>query len=497
MPIGGKDLSMEPYIPYSSSAGARFGTDTAAIVRLLGEHFMAENPPVPYTMRTFYENGIRCDRKARYIFDFFRLFPSATHGSVAAALGNLYCAKAKASRFRFQASCPARLLLNGALLLSLPEGGEEIVSVSLNEGMNLFAVLAEKTDAPFLCTLQNAMPQWEPCCYIMPCEDRGGAAGFIYRLFTPAGSPVDEKTFFTLQESTGWLPEPPAPLQEDGLFAMLCRYHAREAVSLEQLSVSSEQLFVDKQASTLLPAGDHELQLIATLPKIRALASALSVSLPFPVQGECSPYLVLGPLQSTDTIIQPPLRVTYDQGQPLVWRPDLANWALRPYVEAFLFGRWTYPLGVTLYGMIRSAKAQRDKRMLSYAKQHLLQVTGVHDYALYDTARYGFAGVNQQICWLDALDDCGSFGSLTLEYDPAGENADIRSLAETIARYMMTGQVRTAEGAFQRRDDTIWADDMYMSVPFLCRYARMSRNEEALTFAAEQLLHYKRLLFMP
>lgn len=74
------------------------------------------------------------------------------------------------------------------------------------------------------------------------------------------------------------------------------------------------------------------------------------------------------------------------------------------------------------------------------------QVVSIHEYALYDQARYGFPGVNQQICWLDALDDCGSFGSMMLECAKPGDAA-VRKLADAIGEYMLHEQPRTSEGA--------------------------------------------------
>lgn len=135
--------------------------------------------------------------------------------------------------------------------------------------------------------------------------------------------------------------------------------------------------------------------------------------------------------------------------------------------------------------------------MKKYVLGHVKQVTGIHEYALYDTEKYGFAGVNQQICWLDALDDCGSFGALLLRCDPRAENPDVRKMANRIAAYMMQEQPCTNAGAFCRRDDTIWADDMYMSVPFLCRYGEMTGDNAPIDFAAKQMLLFRELLFMP
>lgn len=44
----------------------------------------------------------------------------------------------------------------------------------------------------------------------------------------------------------------------------------------------------------------------------------------------------------------------------------------------------------------------------------------------------------------------------------AGEN-----IAQRVARYMINEQTRRPDGTYQRRDDTMWIDDVYMSVPFL------------------------------
>ena len=43
----------------------------------------------------------------------------------------------------------------------------------------------------------------------------------------------------------------------------------------------------------------------------------------------------------------------------------------------------------------------------------------------------------------------------------------------------------------------MWCDDMYMSVPFLCRYAELSGDSRYLDEAARQLLLYKSYLYMP
>jgi len=85
------------------------------------------------------------------------------------------------------------------------------------------------------------------------------------------------------------------------------------------------------------------------------------------------------------------------------------------------------------------------------------QVVSIHEYALYDQARYGFPGVNQQICWLYALDDCGSFGSMMLECAKPGDAA-VRKLADAIGEYMLHEQPRAfpgQAGAFPRHGEIL------------------------------------------
>src|SRR5690606_10336126 len=45
--------------------------------------------------------------------------------------------------------------------------------------------------------------------------------------------------------------------------------------------------------------------------------------------------------------------------------------------------------------------------------------------------------------------------------------------------------------------NTMWCDDMYMSVPFLCRYAALTRDSRCIAEAAKQLLLYRSHRYMP
>ena len=76
--------------------------------------------------------------------------------------------------------------------------------------------------------------------------------------------------------------------------------------------------------------------------------------------------------------------------------------------------------------------------------------------------------------------------------------------AALTADYIENGQERLPNGMFYRENKeskanymTIWADDLYMSVPFLCRYYLKTKEKKYLEDAVNQVLCFKEKLFMP
>ena len=494
---------MTPYYPPDQSAEAAYGQDTARIVRLLGERFMAENPPAPFVWRTFCTDGVFSDRRGCYHMDFSRLFPDARVGQIAFAAADLYCPRSKSSGFFVTCLGPVQVWLNGQRVF-VSNGDHERshdrcrIQVDLQEGRNRFVFRCECTLIGFGCGFANAMPQWEPCNYIVPYAEYAGEAGFACTAPVDEADEPDTAVFFSdAAPASLRYPGPLTPLADaQGRYAMWCR--VQEGRCAAPLPCPAA---VDGLAVQSIPAHACVLHAIGTLDelaRLRCMIGEERIALPMSSFGRCTPWLIAGPLADV-TLEQVtacgPGQLLDGLNGPVTWQPAFAGMALRPYVETNLFGRWTYPLGVTLYGMWQAGHALELPQLNDYVLAHLRQVTGIHDYACFDQARFGFPGVNQQLCWLDALDDCGSFGSMMLECAP--EDAASVKLAHRIGQYMLREQPRTEDGAFCRRDATIWADDMYMSGPFLCRYSALTGDPAGIDECAEQLLKYKALLFIP
>ena len=230
------------------------------------------------------------------------------------------------------------------------------------------------------------------------------------------------------------------------------------------------------------------------------------------------PWIFAGPFRKTpraalaDTLDKE--RLAGENEEKTWWRLDMPNAWVRLYNENLLFGHWNYPLGVTLYGLmetgrlfIKSGKSA-GSAITEYVLSHVEKSLRTLEYALFDKANFGGATVvHHLLTSIDSLDDCGSFGALVLETvkgrDSSMLQQDLDLAVNYVAGHIIKKQDRRPEGCFWRRDmmhhfhnGTLWADDLYMSVPFLCRYAQYKGDKSVLDLAALQFEGFRKHLFM-
>ncbi|CAM4292998.1 rhamnogalacturonyl hydrolase YesR [Paenibacillus endophyticus] len=280
-------------------------------------------------------------------------------------------------------------------------------------------------------------------------------------------------------------------------------------------------------------AGSNEL-LVHTISSTAGWGFALSAQLeeggplnfqaPVHIHGYDGAWLYAGPLDPDQNLLPSDVCLTSQlfnvingEGElagSTYWSVDAPQTRLRPYYEnamlsnkwttgnATNYGRWDYPLGVTMYGLLRTAKELERKDLMEYTLSHIRTCTDLYDYSMWDKEAYGFPSLNHQLVMMRMLDNCGSFGSAMLEAYGQTEDATFLRIADRIADFMLQKLERKDDGAFYRLCDgdysanTMWADDLYMSAPFLIRYAAATGNSAPLNEAARQFLLYKSYLFM-
>ncbi|MEI2399771.1 glycoside hydrolase family 88/105 protein [Paenibacillus phytohabitans] len=239
-----------------------------------------------------------------------------------------------------------------------------------------------------------------------------------------------------------------------------------------------------------------------------AEADTVSLVLPHPVEGQAGPWLYLGTFLASaapEAAAAAMMDTPFGEGaESCFWRVDRPGGAVRPYLESTLYGRWNYPLGVTLYGLLCTGTVLDDSHYTAYTRGHIEQCTRLHEYSLWDTGRFGAPGINQQLALIDSLDDCGSFGAAMLAAHSVQPLPGAAGAAEYIARYIHGTQSRDEAGALYRTrgttdfmQGTMWCDDLYMSTPFLVRYYQLTGNAAYLDDAVAQFLHYRARLFQP
>jgi unsaturated rhamnogalacturonyl hydrolase len=163
---------------------------------------------------------------------------------------------------------------------------------------------------------------------------------------------------------------------------------------------------------------------------------------------------------------------------------------------------WEYAWGVNLYGQFRVKDATGNTNAENFALNHNLICARYYAWlmsltnTLTDTS--GLANFQNnnavlgQFFKLGKLDYCGSMSAQMLEgalRHASGPTIEQVQMAMITANYITSGQGRT-NGTLYRpeRSATIWADDLYMSCPFLIRWYQYTGNTNFLDDAARQVV---------
>ncbi|PTX98527.1 glycoside hydrolase family 88 protein [Opitutus sp. ER46] len=174
---------------------------------------------------------------------------------------------------------------------------------------------------------------------------------------------------------------------------------------------------------------------------------------------------------------------------------------------------WNYSWGVTLYGVLRASETLGDPALGKWVAAHNQAVArylawiepvereagASREWQTFIEARDVPAG---GLLRLGNLDNCGAMGAQILENllrHPQDVTPADRRLVARIAEWIVHRQERLEDGTFWRpamTDEdklwplgTIWADDLYMSCPFLVRYAAFTGKPQHRTDAARQILN--------
>lgn len=166
------------------------------------------------------------------------------------------------------------------------------------------------------------------------------------------------------------------------------------------------------------------------------------------------------------------------------------------------YGAWHYTNGVVNMAMLNFAAFTGDQRYAQYAQDHV--AFGFANYAVFqrrfkhDRPHHQFPF--GQLWTMEELDDFGAMSASILEVYKLQPEEAYRDYVMRGIKRLSEGQARLADGTLVRTfpvDKTLWADDLYMSVPFLARMAEFTGNPRYFDDAVNQVLNFDKYLWNP
>ena len=534
------------YFDDSQSINAYEGTDPQAIISSLAYRYMGQNLKHGLYYRAYTNNGIVRTTDYRYLVDFNKIFPDSKDKECVWAFTKFY--SAGKSSFGWDINCfgPMVVYVNGEVAYKSDIFKERYsetstrVFMDVEEGWNDIRIQFKKTKAGFGGQFGTWIGKWDMYT-LMPTKERDGQEGFVFTELVPDDYVpefeigMSEKDFDKkLYPVINWSDD---EMKKGQLTRMFGTPNGQYAVGYtkvfaDDINNTTHKFTLDTKGETVVYINKKEVfktkggkeTFDATLPLgtydiyVKCICNGsdwgytlecdtVEFESAARVKGTDDGWMYIGTFVND---FEFPFDTASDMlhivGEPATyWRLDAPDTFVRPYNENTLFGRWNYPLGVTMYGLLHTAIAIGSEDIKNYIKDHVQLCIDTLEYALWDKEQYGGAtSIHNLLTSIDSLDDCGSFASMMLEVNKYLGLRDVKKVADYVGDYIYNHQSRLEDGTFFRKEMmhhfhnmTMWADDLYMSVPFLVRYSQFTGDQKYLDDAANQFFGFKKRLFMP
>lgn len=534
------------YFDDSQSINAYEGTDPQAIISSLAYRYMGQNLKHGLYYRAYTNNGIVRTTDYRYLVDFNKIFPDSKDKECVWAFTKFY--SAGKSSFGWDINCfgPMVVYVNGEVAYKSDIFKERYsetstrVFMDVEEGWNDIRIQFKKTKAGFGGQFGTWIGKWDMYT-LMPTKERDGQEGFVFTELVPDDYVpefeigMSEKNFDKkLYPIINWSDD---EMKKGQLTRMFGTPNGQYAVGYTKvfaddinntthkftLDTKGETVvYIDKKEVFKTKGGKETFDAQLPLGTYDVYVKCICGGSDWGYTLECDTveFESAARVKGTDDVwmyigtfvndFEFPFDTASDMlhivGEPATyWRLDAPDTFVRPYNENTLFGRWNYPLGVTMYGLLHTAIAIGSEDIKNYIKDHVQLCIDTLEYALWDKEQYGGAtSIHNLLTSIDSLDDCGSFASMMLEVNKYLGLRDVKKVADYVGDYIYNHQSRLEDGTFFRKEMmhhfhnmTMWADDLYMSVPFLVRYSQFTGDQKYLDDAANQFFGFKKRLFMP
>jgi unsaturated rhamnogalacturonyl hydrolase len=199
-------------------------------------------------------------------------------------------------------------------------------------------------------------------------------------------------------------------------------------------------------------------------------------------------HRVLGYLESAT----PARIVDRRTGQPIT---DPARLGADAVIEPGSFRVTSYEWGVVYSGMLLATETTGDPQFSEYVARRLQLVAQLAEhYRSHPVPN----GPLRSVLEPRALDDAGSLCAAMIKATRAGVVTDLRPLIDNFVGYISTKEFRLPDGTLARnrpQPNTLWLDDLYMSVPALAQMGKLTGEGRYFDDAVRQILRFSGRMF--
>lgn len=167
--------------------------------------------------------------------------------------------------------------------------------------------------------------------------------------------------------------------------------------------------------------------------------------------------------------------------------------------EPGAFRLTSYEWGVTYAGMTQITEATGDEKYADYTNKRLKLMA---DMAPFYWKKYeknpAYPSPIRQSLQPHALDDAGAICAAMIKAQRAGLDADLQPLINNFITYITEKQFRFEDGTLARnrpQPNTLWLDDLFMSVPALAQMGKMTGDVKYYDDAVKQVRQFSERMF--
>jgi unsaturated rhamnogalacturonyl hydrolase len=177
--------------------------------------------------------------------------------------------------------------------------------------------------------------------------------------------------------------------------------------------------------------------------------------------------------------------------------PPDSNWIVQPGD----FRLNSYEWGVTYSGMLLAAETSGDARYSQYVKDRFAFMAQWVPAIEKGVQAGVFKGnyLFRQTLEPKALDDAGAVCAAMIKATRAGFNNNLRSMIDRYMQFITTKEFRLPDGTLARnrpQQNTLWLDDLYMSVPALAQMGKLTGEQRYFDDAVKQVKLFTQRMFV-